>query len=108
MTNIILYKKNRQIIGFEIKGHTGKAERGSDILCSAISSTSQMIVVGINEILNLNAFVEISDGYLKIKLRECDYENEKAQVLFKTFEKSIREIIVDEKKYVRMEVRNEI
>lgn len=106
MTKIEFYKKNNQFVGLEVSGHTGKAEAGQDILCSAISTATQMVVVGIKEELKLNPFVEISDGYLKIKLSDSQASNEGTQLLMKTCYGSLKSIVKDEKKYVKLEVKN--
>lgn len=38
MTKVTIYKDNQgDVIGFEVKGHAGYAESGSDIVCAAIS-----------------------------------------------------------------------
>lgn len=108
MTKIVIYKSKSHIVGFEISGHTGYAEEGSDIVCSAVSSMSQMVVVGIKDVLKLNAFVEISDGYLKLKLSQNDVGNECAEVLLKAFEKSLKEIVKEYGNYVKMEVKKDV
>ena len=57
MTRVLIFKKKDRISGFEISGHTGYAEEGSDIVCSAVSSVSQMALLGVdsNEIARLEA-----------------------------------------------------
>lgn len=106
MTTITFYKKNSLFLGFEVKGHTGKAEKGNDLLCCQISTVAQLGVVGIKEIQNANAFVEISDGYLVIKLEEKQADVSNIQFLFKTCYESFKSIIIDEKKYAKLEVKN--
>ena len=106
MTKITFYKENEIIVGFEVSGHTGKDEWGKDLLCCQISTVAQLAVVGIEEIIKVKNFHEISDGYLKIKLDKNDAENEKVQFLFKTCYESFKSIIQDEKKYAKMEVKN--
>ena len=86
MTRVVIFKKKDRISGFEISGHTGYAEEGSDIVCSAVSSVSQMALLGIKDVLKLNIFFEISDGFLKLSLGK-NVENESAQVLLKSMEK---------------------
>ena len=44
MTKIIFYKSGNIFYGFEEKGHTGYAEAGEDILCSAISAMTMLII----------------------------------------------------------------
>lgn len=106
MTNITFFKKNDLIIGFEVKGHTGKDDYGKDLLCCQISTVAQLAVVGVSEVAKINNFHEISDGYLKIKVEEKIAKLEKVQFLFETCFQSFKSIIVDEKKYAKMEVKN--
>ena len=44
MTTITFYKSNGIYYGFEEQGHTGYAESGEDILCSALSSMTMLII----------------------------------------------------------------
>ena len=44
MTTVIFYKTDGFYYGFEEQGHTGFAESGDDILCSAISAMTMMII----------------------------------------------------------------
>ena len=106
MTTITFYKKNNLFLGFEIYGHTGKADRGEDLLCCQISTVAQLAVVGVSEVEKTNAFVEISDGYLKVMLNEKNAKLEKFVFLFETCYESFKSIIMDEKKYAKLEVKN--
>ena len=44
MTTIIFYKSNGFYYGFEERGHTGYGESGEDILCSALSAMTMLII----------------------------------------------------------------
>ena len=44
MTTVVFYKANGYYYGFEEQGHTGYAESGDDILCSALSAMSMLII----------------------------------------------------------------
>ena len=44
MTTITFYKDDGFYYGFEEQGHTGYGESGEDILCSAISSMTMLII----------------------------------------------------------------
>ncbi len=105
MTKITFYKKNNLILGFEVSGHTGKDDYGKDLLCCQISTVAQMAVLSVKEILKIDAFCEIIDGYLKVIVNK-NVENEKLQFLFETCLKSFKSIIIDEKKYAKLEVKN--
>ena len=106
MTKITFYRNDDLIIGFEVSGHTGKDEYGKDLLCAQISTVAQLAVVGVKEVLKLNGFCEISDGYLKIKVKPNDAKAKEVQILFETCLKSFKSIIIDEKKYAKLEVKN--
>ena len=106
MTNITFFKKNKLFIGFEVKGHTGKADRGEDLLCCQISTVSQLAIVGIDEVLKQKNFHEISDGCLVLKLDEKEANNEKVQSLLETCYMSFKSILLDEEKFAKMEVKN--
>ena len=104
MTKITFYRNGELIVGFEVSGHTGKDDYGKDLLCAQISTVAQLAVVGVKDVLKINAFCEISDGYLKIKVNQKDAE--KVKTLFETCLKSFKSIIIDEKKYAKLEVKN--
>ena len=44
MTTVVFYKTGGYYYGFEEQGHTGFAESGDDILCSALSSMTMLII----------------------------------------------------------------
>lgn len=49
MIQVIVKKQNENITGFHMEGHSGYAERGSDIICSAISALAINCVNSIEE-----------------------------------------------------------
>ena len=44
MTKVVFYKTDGVYYGFEEQGHTGYAESGEDILCSALSAMTMLII----------------------------------------------------------------
>lgn len=115
MTKVQIFKKESNILGFVVTGHSGYAEAGSDIVCSAISTLAQSICVGLDNVLNLKPTIKIDDknAYLSCRLNENlnkeQFKN--AQILLKTFEKSVNLLLVGDKKikkYISLEVKNEI
>ena len=44
MTTVCFYKTNGIYYGFEERGHTGFAESGEDILCSALSAMTMLLI----------------------------------------------------------------
>ena len=106
MTTITYYKKNNLFLGFEVKGHTGKDDFGKDLLCCQISTVAQMAILAFREPDKVAEFAEISDGYLKVMLSEENAKNDKYQFFFIICYESFKSIIIDEKKYAKLEVKN--
>ena len=65
MIKATFYKEGDSLKGFEIDGHSGYAEAGSDIICASVSSASYMAVNTITDIIGDMADISISDGYFK-------------------------------------------
>lgn len=77
MTKAVFLFSGDTVISFELTGHTGAAARGSDIVCSAVSSAAYMTANTITEILKLSPKAEISDGRMKIQLNSDDAQKAK-------------------------------
>ncbi len=56
------------IVLFELSGHSGAGEEGTDIVCSAVSSAVYMAANTIIEIMKLNPKTVVRDGYLKLQM----------------------------------------
>ncbi len=90
MTAIRFITSRSVILGFELKGHSGFAEAGSDIVCAAVSSAAFMTANTITEILSINADVSVDDGFMKMKLSSQDAM--KAQDILRGFELHMNEL----------------
>ncbi len=93
--------KQENIISFTIKGHAMEnrdailAGEAYDMVCNSVSVLSQSVIIGLDEVLSLNVNYEIGEGYLKVDLNGFTKEEiEEAQVLLKTFEKSLESLIL--------------
>ena len=78
MTNVQILKNNGNIIGFVISGHSGYAEAGSDIVCSAISTLSQSICVGLEnasykESKKTDYLLKVCNRYIEQQLNSLDF-----------------------------------
>ena len=62
MTKIQIQKQENLIIGFTVSGHSGYAEEGSDIVCSAISALAQNVCVGLENVLKVNPTIVIDEN----------------------------------------------
>lgn len=65
------------VVSFELSGHSGAGECGTDIVCSAVSSAVYMAANTIIEILKLNPEAVVRDGYLKLEMNLDDARKSK-------------------------------
>lgn len=61
-----------ELLGFSMKGHSGSAQAGYDIVCAAVSSAAYMTVNTVTDVLNVDARVAVDDGFLRIRVEEKD------------------------------------
>ncbi|WP_297435360.1 ribosomal-processing cysteine protease Prp [uncultured Clostridium sp.] len=101
MIKIRIETKSNNIISFTINNHALRerdmilAGEAYDMVCNSVSVLSQSVIIGLDEVLKLNVNYEISDGYLKLDLNGfTSDEINQAQVLLKTFEKSLDSVIL--------------
>lgn len=101
MIKIKIRSKENNILSIFIDNHALR-ERDAilagvayDMVCNSVSVLSQSTIIGLDEVLKLNVNYEISDGYLALDLNGFSQEEiEQAQVLLKTFEKSLESVIL--------------
>ena len=51
--------EGERIVSFEVRGHSGYAQAGEDIVCAAVSSAVNLVNATVNEVLGLAAAVRI-------------------------------------------------
>ena len=69
MTTATFYTQGPRIIGFDVKGHSGYAEAGADIVCAAVTSAVRVAEATINDVLGLAASVKVDTKKNQISLR---------------------------------------
>ena len=68
MTTITFYKSNGIYYGFEEQGHTGYGESGEDILCSALSAMTMLIINAIEVTYGCSVDYSIDEQTTDIRL----------------------------------------
>ncbi len=69
MTTVTFYMEGERIFAFEVRGHSGYAEAGADIICAAVSSAVNLVNATVNEVLGLAASVKAdTDGFVSFRL----------------------------------------
>ena len=66
---ISFHMEGDRIVGFTVKGHSGYAEAGSDIVCAAVTSAVRLTECAVNDVLGLGASVKIREKDASIHLR---------------------------------------
>ena len=69
MTTVSFHMEGSRIVGFTVKGHSGYAEAGSDIVCAAVTSAVRLVETTVNDVLGLAASVKIREQDASISLR---------------------------------------
>ena len=69
MTTVAFHLEGSRIVGFEVKGHSGYAEEGSDIVCAAVTSAVRLCECAINDVLGLEASVKVREKDASISLK---------------------------------------
>ena len=70
MTTVSFHLEGSRIVGFEVKGHSGFAQEGEDIVCAAVTSAVRLCECAINDVLGLEASVKVrqKDASISLKL----------------------------------------
>ena len=61
---------NRQLNGFEIRGHADFADIGEDIVCASVSSAAFMAANTVTEIIGANADATADNGAMILQVKE--------------------------------------
>ena len=69
MTTVTFHSEGSRIVGFEVKGHSGYAPEGEDIVCAAITSAVRLVECAVNDVLGLEASVKVREKDASITLK---------------------------------------
>ena len=111
MINILVLKDNQNNIKFiEATGHSGYAESGSDIVCSAVSTLMQSLAVGLTDVVKISPKIIIDETipHICISLLEGLTSNltkasaESVQTLMKTTVLSLKQVANEFSKHIKI------
>ena len=69
MTTVTFHSEGSRLESFEVKGHSGYAQEGEDIVCAAITSAVRLTECTINDVLGLEAAVKVREKDASITLK---------------------------------------
>ena len=105
MINIIVIKEKQTIKTIEATGHSGYAEHGKDIVCSAVSCLLETLANGLTEVVKAETKVIVDENipHLSVTLTETDKEKCKsAQVLMQTTILGIKGVADGYSKFIKI------
>lgn len=109
MTSVKIAKQDKSIVAIECDGHTGYAEEGEDIVCSALSSIIQTAVLGLLQVAAINVELDIDEerGYLKCVLPDSlsPEQRHDADVILNTLYLGISDLYEGFSDFIELEVK---
>lgn len=105
MINVILYRKDGKICGFELTGHAGYAKCGEDIVCSAVSVLALNTVNAIEQFTDIPFRCEADEkkgGFLKVIFPLEGMADHDTQLLLKTLEMGLSAIEKEYNQYLTL------
>ena len=69
MTTVTFRMEGDRITGFDVQGHSGYAEAGSDIVCAAVTSAVRLVEATVNDVMGLCAAVKVREQDTAISFR---------------------------------------
>ena len=105
MTTVIFKRSLGKLVSFKINGHSGFADSGEDIVCSAISAISLSTVIGITEVLKINAIYKMQDGFLSLSIEDMSKDIiEDCQVLLETMLLGLKRMEFSYDEYINVKI----
>lgn len=107
MIRAVLYRDGAGLFtGFSVKGHSGYAEEGSDIVCAAVSALTISCVNSLEAVCGIEPLLEGGEnGYLKAMLPWNQQADHDAQVLFKALHVGLKDIAETYSQYVNLSIQ---
>ncbi|MDO5022416.1 MAG: ribosomal-processing cysteine protease Prp [Eubacteriales bacterium] len=103
MTTVSLFKVKGRLCGFQIKGHTGYAQAGEDIVCAALSFLSITCANALEQIAKVIPDTDTDEetGYLKVQLEE-HLLNKQTDTIFQVFHLGVQQLSDSYPEYIRI------
>lgn len=97
MITAVFSKVGNEIIGFDVKGHSGYAQAGQDIVCAAVSSAAYFTA---NLLERMGAELEssVEDGRMTVKVKNPTPET---SLVLLHFSEHLKELKGQYPKYIR-------
>lgn len=105
MIRVSMRQADDQVNGFRVDGHSNYGEHGKDIVCSAVSTLAQTLLITLKEIYADECHYIMFDGHLEVHVSASDVKE--VQLLFRSFTIGILAIVEEYPGYVKLGEPNE-
>ena len=103
MTGVTLYWENGSLRGVESRGHSGFADKGKDIVCSAVSSLLHALILGLSDVAKVDGVdCEVNPEGPLIRILWPRSSAERLDLLTRTIALSLKEIEKGSPEYVHI------
>lgn len=68
MIHVHVKRTDGRITGLLVKGHSGSAPKGEDIVCAGVSALVQTLYFSLQELLQLKAEAKIREGFFDLRI----------------------------------------
>lgn len=109
MIEVKLFYQDKILTGIECKGHSGYSEKGSDIICAAVSVLMQALLLGLSEVAKIDGIKYRADNKIPvISIKWPSKVHENISLLINTVSESLKQIALENPDYVKIisEVKN--
>ena len=95
---------------FTVEGHSGYSIHGEDIVCSAVSVLAQTALIGLQDVVGIEATYEIKDGYLKCQMPFVKEKEKmiKANAILDTMVLGLNNIKKNYSSFIQMDIKEEV
>ena len=106
MISVTIVKSNHKIVTIEATGHSGYAESGKDIVCSAISVLLESLINGLTEVVKISPQYIIDEEipHLSVTIPSSldAKKDEQAQILMQTTYLGIKNVANGYSKFIKI------
>ncbi|MBQ7593385.1 MAG: ribosomal-processing cysteine protease Prp [Synergistaceae bacterium] len=103
MVEVTLFTQGKNLVGIQSRGHSGAAEKGSDVVCAAVSVLMQALVFGLSEVAGLkSASIHTNPSVPVIRANWPVEDCAKVSLLTETISQSLKIIARDNPKHVKI------
>ena len=109
MIRVLILKQNNSTVAIEVSGHSGYAQAGADIVCSAVSTLVQNLTLSLTTLLKIEPIVKLEEEppFYSVTLPPLSAkQKESAQLLINSTCLGLKDIANQYKKYISIKEKN--